>query len=81
MAIVVQSSKFFENKACEFYPCHNVRDLNCLFCFCPLYHLNCEQYGGNPIYLKGEENLIKECSMCILPHKPENYEMLMELLK
>ena len=36
------SSRFFANKKCEYYPCHTCdTDLNCLFCYCPLYHLSC----------------------------------------
>ncbi len=34
------SYKFFENKDCEFYPCHKVSEQNCLFCFCQLYNLD-----------------------------------------
>lgn len=32
--------KFFQNKECEYFPCHKVKeaeDFNCLFCYCPLY--------------------------------------------
>ena len=29
--------RFFEHKACEYYPCHRLERINCLFCFCPLY--------------------------------------------
>ena len=31
---------FFQNKLCEFYPCHPGADpetFSCLFCYCPLY--------------------------------------------
>ena len=33
---------FFQNKLCEFYPCHPGADpetFSCLFCYCPLYAL------------------------------------------
>jgi len=35
--------KYFENKECEFYPCH-IEGQNCLFCYCPLYWIpiDCE---------------------------------------
>ena len=32
--------KFFQNKKCEYFPCHKgipEEDFNCLFCYCPLY--------------------------------------------
>ncbi|MBQ3009245.1 MAG: metal-binding protein, partial [Oscillospiraceae bacterium] len=32
------SFRFFENRDCEYYPCHKTdHPLNCLFCYCPLY--------------------------------------------
>ena len=34
--------KFFQNKKCEYFPCHKgipEEDFNCLFCYCPLYTL------------------------------------------
>lgn len=69
--------KFFNHTACEFYPCHDMKpeELNCLFCFCPLYCLG-EACGGNPRYV-GEHNDIKDCSACTLPHRRENYDYVM----
>ncbi len=62
------SYKYFQHKECEWYPCHKCTDINCLFCFCPLYSFkNC---GGNFITL---ENGLKDCSNCILPHKSYDY--------
>ena len=61
---------FFENKDCEYYPCHaGLSEINCLFCYCPLYFL--EYCGGNPIYL--DKSGIKDCSLCTFPHKRKNY--------
>ena len=34
-----ENYKFFQHKACEFFPCHETKDIdnfNCLFCYCPL---------------------------------------------
>ena len=68
------SYKFFNNKDCEFFPCHKTNDkenFNCMFCYCPLYMLGSE-CGGNFTIL---ENGIKDCSNCILPHiKDKGYE-------
>jgi Zn-finger protein len=33
--------QYFENRACEHYPCHDIEHINCLFCYCPLYDLKC----------------------------------------
>jgi len=69
--------KFFEYKECEYFPCHNnyfKNTFNCLFCFCPLYHLDCP---GNPTFING----IKECTYCTFPHDPENYKKIINILK
>ncbi|WP_335342178.1 cysteine-rich small domain-containing protein, partial [Pseudoflavonifractor phocaeensis] len=63
---------FFCNRECEYYPCHTLpegQDLNCLFCYCPLYMLG-RECGGNYTYL---DSGIKDCSNCIIPHQPKNY--------
>ena len=69
--------KFNQNRKCEFFPCHKGMkedDFSCLFCYCPLYALG-DQCGGNFTYL---ENGIKDCSRCLIPHRRENYDRIME---
>ncbi|MBO5351736.1 MAG: metal-binding protein [Lachnospiraceae bacterium] len=73
------SYKFFENKACAYYPCHEKTEcINCLFCYCPLYHL--EHCPGNykKISWKGVE--VKSCEDGTFPHEPENYETVIKIL-
>lgn len=71
------SYKFFENKECEFYPCHKgLKETNCLFCYCPLYRLT--DCGGNYKIL---ESGVKDCSGCTFPHIKGNYEKIIEKLK
>ena len=73
------SFKYFENRDCKFYPCHNkIEQINCMFCYCPLYRIN--DCGGNYniININGKE--LKDCSNCVLPHKPENYEYVIQRL-
>ena len=63
---------YFQNTACEYFPCHKgarEEDFNCLFCYCPLYALG-PKCGGNFRYL---ENGVKDCSGCLFPHKRANY--------
>ena len=63
---------FFQNTACEFFPCHKTghpEKFSCLFCYCPLYALG-PRCGGNFSY---NEKGIKDCSGCLFPHRPENY--------
>ena len=73
------SSKFFENRKCEYYPCHKTEseDFNCLFCFCPMYYAICL---GVPKYIILNGSLIKDCSACDYPHRPGNYATLLEYL-
>ncbi|MBR2188402.1 MAG: metal-binding protein [Eubacterium sp.] len=71
------SYRFFSNKACEFYPCHKgVKDLNCLFCYCPFYlEASCP---GKPFYLEDKGKTIKDCSACTFPHHPGNYDVIID---
>ena len=51
---------FFQNKDCEYFPCHKCADaenFNCLFCYCPLYALGDECGGNSSIFIStGNEN-------------------------
>ncbi|MBR3795879.1 MAG: cysteine-rich small domain-containing protein [Clostridia bacterium] len=72
--------KFFQNRKCEYFPCHKgvaEEDFNCLFCYCPLYALG-KSCGGNCIYT-GQG--IKDCSRCTVPHQRSNYERIVERYK
>ena len=63
---------FFQNKECEYFPCHEgvpEEDFNCLFCYCPLYALG-KKCGGACTY---NEWGYKDCSHCTYPHQPDNY--------
>lgn len=69
------SSSFFCNKDCQYFPCHEVEDtekFNCLFCYCPLYMLG-ERCGGNFRYTKKG---IKNCKYCSIPHSPDAAEYI-----
>lgn len=71
---------FFQNKECEYFPCHicaNPEEFSCLFCFCPLYALG-DRCGGNFSYTKEG---IKDCSACLIPHRRENYDRICEKMK
>lgn len=70
-----ENYKFFQNKKCEYFPCHKTKDeehFNCLFCYCPLYALG-DKCGGNFKYLDGG---IKDCSNCLVPHSPKGYDYI-----
>ncbi len=68
---------FFQNKQCEYFPCHKgvaEADFSCLFCYCPLYALG-ENCGGCFTYT---ESGIKDCSGCTRPHRREQYAEILE---
>ena len=67
------SYKFFQNRDCEYFPCHAGADperFSCLFCYCPLYALG-DRCGGAFSY---NERGFKDCTRCLRPHRPENYD-------
>ena len=73
MAEETRHYAFFQNRECEYFPCHKTDDpdrFNCLFCYCPLYALG-RRCGGNFRY---NEHGYKVCTHCLFPHRPENYE-------
>lgn len=72
--------KCFSHRECEFYPCHKGADpdhFNCLFCYCPLYLLGTECGGAYRIL----DNGVKDCSACLFPHQPENYDTVVQKLQ
>ncbi len=74
------SSRFFENRSCRYFPCHEgLADFNCLFCYCPLYALR--PCPGTPTYKEKAGRLVKLCTGCTFPHRPENYERVIALLR
>ncbi|HAE63077.1 MAG TPA: metal-binding protein [Eubacteriaceae bacterium] len=71
--------RYFQNKECEYYPCHHIENedkFNCLFCYCPLYALG-DKCGG---CFKYTDKGIKDCRNCSIPHDQENYEKIIEKL-
>ena len=75
-----QNYKFFNQKECEYFPCHKTNDpdnFNCLFCYCPLYALK-DKCGGNFRYT---EKGIKDCTNCTLPHRRDNYDYIIGKFK
>ena len=73
--LVHNSSSFYANRDCRYFPCHAVEDpdsFNCLFCYCPLYMLG-ERCGGHFRYTKKG---IKDCTNCTIPHRPDAAEYI-----
>ncbi len=72
------SYKFFENKDCKYYACHNMQNINCLFCYCPLSHL--EHCPGTYKYIEVQGKKIKSCTDCTFPHEADNYDVIIKIL-
>ena len=71
-----ENARFFQNRQCEYFPCHPgvpEHEFNCLFCFCPLYALG-KACGGQFHY---SEHAHKLCSDCTFPHRKENYDAIL----
>ena len=69
--------KFFQNRECEYFPCHENADpdtFSCLFCYCPLYALG-SRCGGAFCYT---ESGVKDCSRCLRPHDPNRYDEILD---
>ena len=74
------SYRFFENKEWQYYPCHKgIENMNCLFCYCPLYSR--EHCPGKPEFLEKDGRRIKVCTNCTFPHQPQNYDKVIQVLK
>ncbi|MCQ2521602.1 MAG: precorrin-2 C(20)-methyltransferase [Lachnospiraceae bacterium] len=75
------SAKYFENRSCDYYPCHKgMEELNCLFCYCPFYGWE-ECPGKNEYVTKKDGRRIKVCTDCTFPHVPGNWEKVVGILK
>ena len=74
------SYRFFSNKECKYYPCHEgLEDFNCLFCYCPFYLS--EKCPGKPEFVAHGEEIIKDCTNCSYPHRPESYDVILNWIK
>lgn len=77
------SYRFYQNRECKFFPCHEVQDeddFNCLFCYCPLY-LDDNCIGSPEYIITGRGQRIKDCSSCLVVHSPEMYDKVIAHLR
>ncbi len=76
----MENYKYFKNDKCEYFPCHKTDSeafFNCMFCYCPLYFMD-EKCGGGFYYT---ENDIKCCDKCLIPHKEDGYDYIMNKIR
>lgn len=73
--------KFVQNTACEYFPCHkgiDDHDFNCLFCYCPMYFLT--ECLGRPKMVQGKGRMVKDCTLCTVPHQRDSYDQIVAVL-
>ncbi|ABR56514.1 cysteine-rich small domain-containing protein [Methanococcus aeolicus] len=67
------------NRDCEYYPCHYDNQV-CLWCYCPFYPCNDEEFGE--LITRKDGTTIWSCMNCGWVHRPEvASEILKEILK
>lgn len=70
------SYKRFTNLECPFFPCHKTTgEINCLFCFCPLY-----PFDSCPGEFTFTDKEVKDCSNCNWVHTDEAYDVIIDIL-
>ncbi|OGJ16329.1 hypothetical protein A3K74_01910 [Candidatus Pacearchaeota archaeon RBG_13_33_26] len=62
--------------------CHDIKNLNCFFCYCPNYDTSVKEgrcFINSPKakYIDNHNGKILDCSDCDFPHKPENIKKLL----
>lgn len=76
----MENYKYFHNTECEYYPCHKMpegQELNCLFCYCPLYALG-DKCGGDFVYT---EKGTKKCTGCTKPHGEDGHAYVLSKIR
>ena len=69
---------WFQNRDCEYFPCHNdvaQEDFNCLFSYRPLARAT--HRGGSIVTVNG----VNDSSYCLLPHNDESYAYIAAKLR
>jgi len=70
--------KFYQNVDCKYFPCHPREPgekLNCLFCYCPMYFIQC------PGHYRILDDGRKDCMDCSLPHDPGGWEIVQKVMQ
>ena len=57
----------FRERKCKYFPCHDLKDMDCTYCYCPRYEMK-----GCQDKMRGKrlKNGLKDCSKCIQVHDP-----------
>lgn len=63
--------------SCHYRPCHEELE-DCTFCYCPFYPCCEPDSEGFEIMSKRNKLPIWACNNCILPHRSENAQMILD---
>lgn len=61
---------------CKYYPCHNKKELSCIFCHCPIYPCGIPETNGK--WIKHE---IWDCSGCTIIHDKSFVELIQKYIR
>ena len=68
-------------RECEYYPCHDLDEMDCTFCFCPFYPCEDTSTGGEIVTTENGD-AVWGCKNCTWIHIPEiARKVLNEFLK
>lgn len=77
LGLTTQNFKGFQNRKCEFWPCHPEEEMGgmgCMSCYCPLYYLKCP--GTYTRLADGR----KDCSQCTIVHRAGGWEIVQQYM-
>jgi len=72
--------KLNKGKLCKYYPCHDMEEQDCTFCYCPIYPCEIEETGGKWIEDK-YGNKIWDCSDCKIIHEKVVVDEIKRMIK
>ncbi len=58
------------DRNCKYYPCHDLNEIDCTFCFCPFYPCGDARTGGEIVTAKNGEK-VWGCKNCAWIHNPK----------
>ena len=74
------SYKYFKNTDCKYFPCHKGLSDDLIVCFVIVLCIVCQNCPGSKTYIEKNGKKIKVCTDCTFPHRPENYDKIIQIL-
>lgn len=64
--------KKMAKKVCKYKPCHKTKNMDCAFCYCPVYPCKIKDTGGKLV------KDVWDCSDCTIVHNKEFVDLIKE---